>query len=582
MRTYYPIQVLSDNMVRKIAAGEVVERPYSIVKELMENAVDAFATTVEVSVASGGVDMISVKDDGVGFTSKDLPLSIVKNATSKIQDDDDLFNISTNGFRGEALSSISSVSQFEIITKSKKEDQGYSLSSKGGSEPSIKPSAARDGTMVIVKDLFFNVPARRKFLKSKNTEYAHIEKAFKKIALAHPEIHFILKKDEKTMLNLPTTQTIKNRIEQLYPKEVTQSLVAFEGSNGPVTLYGFGSNMQNNLSRPSEIWIFINGRWIQDRALTKAIHEGYRTALMEHKYPYAFIYINMPATMFDVNVHPTKSEVRFQDPQVLFRLIQQTIASTLQPNLAQNRPVFHARTYSYSPSPSELQKVSNPSTQEPLYMPSSSVPEQAEQEVAPMQPIGFFSSLTYLSVLDGTYLICKNANELILIDQHAAHERVLFAQLKKQWNENQSLAQKTLIPVTLELNASQLDALHTVSQSLTEIGIEVEMFGEKEIIIRSVPTFLHESRLQEFIFEILEQVGRGEIPSHADDLIDHMLSTTACHSAVRAHDRLEVSEIQHLLTQMDQVDHASYCPHGRPSFVKMDLSDLEKIFKRKV
>ncbi|MEZ4819956.1 MAG: DNA mismatch repair endonuclease MutL [Bdellovibrionota bacterium] len=578
-----PIQVLSDQTIRKIAAGEVIERPYSIVKELLENAVDALATTIEVSVIEGGMQQITVKDDGIGFTTSDLPLSVVKNATSKILSEEDLQHISTNGFRGEALSSISSVSKFEIITKNNDANQGYSLCSEGGSTPTIKPAAANEGTMIVVKDLFFNVPARKKFLKSKNTEYTHIEKAFKKIALAHPEIHFVLKRDGKTMLNLGQTSDYQSRIAQLYAKDLTQSLVTFEGEQGPITVFGYAANQQSQASRPSEIWIFVNGRWVSDRALSKAIMEGYRSALMEHKFPAVFLYIQMPPAMFDINVHPTKSEIRFQDPQILFRMVQRAIADKLKGSIANHRldfqpKTFHPQTYSFAPSTQELKKVqSQTSIATPPSVFTKNIPQEPTTE-----PIGYFSALTFLSVLDGTYIICKNQHELVLIDQHAAHERILFEKLSLQWKKQKNLAQKSLMPMTLELNGAQLEAFAQIDRYLKDLGLDCEPFGDHDIVIRSVPNFLPEHHVQDFLFSLLQQVQEGQIPSHADDLMDHLLSTTACHSAIRAHDRLEVSEIQHLLTEMDQVDHASYCPHGRPSFIKMDLADLEKVFKRKI
>ncbi|MCB0272680.1 MAG: DNA mismatch repair endonuclease MutL [Bdellovibrionales bacterium] len=575
------IHILSDETVRRIAAGEVIERPYSIVKELMENAVDAFATIIEVSVTEGGMGEIKVVDNGIGFTPQDLPLSVVKNATSKITTDHDLLSIQTNGFRGEALSSISSVSKFAIITKSKTYQEGLELRADGNTSPEIKPAASKDGTTVIVKDLFFNVPARKKFLKSKTTEFSHIEKTCKKIALAHPEIHIVLKKEHQVVLNLPTCSSYQERIAQLYQKNITDSLIAFTSQKGPISVHGFASNAKNTLHRPSEIWIFVNNRWVSDRALTKAIYEGYRTTLLENKYPYVFLFITMPPDLFDVNVHPTKSEVRFVDTQTLFQMIQEAISSNLKGTLANHRFVFQPKTMSFAPTQRELTKIQAPSQlSRPSYL--TYEPKEQSVETTTNTTLGYFGSLSFLTVLDGTYIVCNNSNELVLIDQHAAHERVLFEKYQTQYKTTKKLSQQTLIPVTITLSPSQIESLQSISEQLDTLGIVYEIFGEDEILIRSIPELFSKENIETLIFELVEQIQKDELPTKAQDAIDHILSTMACHSAVRAHDRLSSHEIEKLLQDMDQLDLASYCPHGRPTFLTMGLSELEKLFQRKV
>ena len=291
MKTYQPIRVLSEQVTRKIAAGEVIERPSSIVKELMENSVDAFASTIHVSVTNGGISTILVEDNGIGIASQDIALTVEKNATSKITTDEDLTSLETFGFRGEALSSISAVSKFELQTKRKEDEVGSKLAVDGGSIQGIQPTGAKDGTRIEVSNLFFNTPARKKFLRSKTTEFSHIEKTFKKIALAHPEVQFSLHKDNQTVYQLNATEDDKERILQLYSSIPATSLVPFQTKSGGIQIHGFVSNTQETYSHAQEIWIFVNRRWISDRMLQKAVLEGYRTALMEHRYPHVlYIY----------------------------------------------------------------------------------------------------------------------------------------------------------------------------------------------------------------------------------------------------------------------------------------------------
>lgn len=568
-----PIQILSPDTVGKIAAGEVIERPASIVKELMENSIDAFATSIEVSVTGAGLENLRVKDDGIGISPKDLPLSIVKNATSKITSDQDLLTLQTNGFRGEALSSIACVSRFTITTKAQGFDLGYQLQCEGSQEPTIKPSASLDGTIIEVQDLFFNTPARKKFLKGKTTENTHIDKAFKKIALAHPHIQFTLIRDGKTVFQLSPTQSFLERIQQFYGTDACKSLQEFSHVQGPLRAYGFASNTHHNTNNPNEIWIFVNQRWIQDRALFKAVQQGYRGTLMENQYPFTFLYLDIPGHLLDVNVHPTKSEVRFQDQQTLFRLVQQAISASLSSTHAHHEIRFTPKPNHFTPTQTELQKVTKWIGDSPLNLTNS---------ISLTKERGFFGQLTYLATLDGTYLICKNDHELILIDQHAAHERVRYEKLKKEFEEKKHLTQKKLIPLHISLEPQQLKALEKIKDFLFDMGLEWEYFGDQDILIHSIPNLLQEKDATKWLTHIIDQTTDNPTNAWFEEKINHTLSSLACHSAVRAHDRLSHEEIIHLLDEMDEVSFSSYCPHGRPTFLKMNLENLEKLFRRTV
>lgn len=580
MQSYNSIKILPEHVTRKIAAGEVIDRPASIVKELMENSIDAHATRIEVFVSNGGMSNIIVQDDGVGIAANDIPLTIERNATSKIISDEDLLQLNTFGFRGEALSSISAVSKFELQTKRKDDTEGSSLKVDGEGHPIIEPSGTKNGTRIRVSNLFFNTPARKKFLRSKTTEFGHIEKTFKKIALAHPEIGFTLYKDEIVEHQLAPVKTYLDRIAQLYPKAMVDTLVPMESNYGSIKIHGYVSNSQTTFSGAQEIWLFINQRWITDRALQKAVLEGYRTALMEHRYPLCFVYMDLSPEQFDVNVHPTKAEVRFEKPQELFQALINTITPVLKQGPARHHvsfsdlqgPQSSAFEFTKTPTPYPTRSSNwyTPARERPAY-----IPEEVTQS-----PNGFFARLECLGSLDHTYILCRSSDALYIIDQHAAHERVLFDQFKNSVLNNKAPQQTLLIPFTLQLTSAQFECVKQNIETLKTIGFEMEEFGEKTWIVRTMPAGLKEKQGQQILLDFIDDALNETKSKTFEDHRDHVLSTMACHAAVRAHDALGMDEIRHLLTRMDEVDLSSYCPHGRPTFLKLDLQNLEVLFKR--
>jgi DNA mismatch repair protein MutL len=571
---YQSIKILPDHVTRKIAAGEVIDRPASIVKELLENSIDAHATKIEVFVTNGGMSSIIVQDNGIGIAQTDIALTIEKNATSKIISDEDLTRLDTFGFRGEALSSISAVSKFQLQTKRKEDHEGSVLKVDDKGRAVIEPTGTKDGTRIQISNLFFNTPARKKFLRSKTTEFGHIEKTFKKIALAHPEISFSLYKDEAVSFQLPSVATDLERIQQLYPTSMSDSLTPLNINRDGITIHGFVSNSQTSFSGAQEIWLFINRRWITDRALQRAVLEGYRTALMEHRYPMAFVYIDMPPDKFDVNVHPTKSEVRFERPQDLFNLLVQGISAGLRKEPARHyvsplsTPAFSKSTtfgfaQSYSPYPIHKSP----------WAPAQETPQSYNAQ-------GFFSQLECLGSLDHTYILCRSEDSLFIIDQHAAHERVLFDQFKKSFENKKPVQQNLLIPLTLQLSPAQFECVRTQQNLLKEIGFDLDEFGDNAWIFRSIPSGLKEKHAQQILLDFIDDALNENKSKTFSDHQDHVLSTMACHAAVRAHDVLNGDEIRHLLTRMDEVDLSSYCPHGRPTFLKLSKENLEVLFKR--
>ncbi len=577
MKSYQPIRVLSEQVTRKIAAGEVIERPSSIVKELMENSVDAFATRIQVSVSNGGMSEILVEDDGIGISHTDIPLTVEKNATSKIESDADLTRLQTFGFRGEALSSISAVSKFELHSKRKEDDTGSFLQVDGGAVKNMQPAGTADGTRIQVSNLFFNTPARKKFLRSKSTEFSHIEKTFKKIALAHPEIHFTLYKDGTVDHQLAAVLTDQERILQLYPSISADSLVPFETTSGNIRVRGFVSNSQDTFSSSQEIWMFVNRRWITDRMLQKAVLEGYRTALMEHRYPMSFVYIDMEPHQFDVNVHPTKSEVRFEKPQEMYQTLVRAISSALV-----KRPADHQPTFTKTLTNSMAHPFFSYGSHSKPY-PTNRNTWAPAAEAAPTyttKTTGFFSQLEFLGSLDHTYILCRSGDTLVIIDQHAAHERVLFEQFKKNSQNKSAMQQPLLVPLTLPLTSGQLEIVRNLQPTLKNIGFELDEFGDNACVVRAIPASLKEKNCRQILMDFIEQASNETKSRALEDHQDHVISTMACHAAVRAHDALGFDEIHHLLSQMDQVDLSSYCPHGRPTFLKLSVEHLEVLFKR--
>lgn len=577
-----PIQLLQESAILKIAAGEVIERPASIVKELVENSLDAQARQIDIQIVDGGLTSIVVRDDGCGIPADETSLALQRHATSKLANESELTEVSTLGFRGEALASVAAVSHLELVTRTADASNGIRIQTEAGQITRQEPIGVPVGTTVSVSNLFFNAPARKKFLRSKVTEKGHIEKAIRRLALLHTECSFLFETDGKTILNLPKTKTLLERAEQLYPKEISSTLLQFSGSDSSIRVSGLISSSQISFARPSEIWVFVNTRPIQDRMLNSAVLEGFRTALMEHRYPLAAVVLELKSTDVDINVHPTKMQVRFSDPQRIFHLVSKSIANTVKKDMGKlsstNAPYPPEDTSSTLSLPYSMEshpfedKMEAVRTSQALYGESAIQKETSGQ--------GFFSTLQFLDHLDNTYLICKNTDSLVLIDQHAAHERVRFEWLKKAWEHKNPESQRLLIPITLEPSMQRFEAIKSLQSFLTDVGFELEPFGEKTYILRAVPVIFEKRDPRLLLMDLADEVSQKQGSIAWQDQVDHILSQMACHSAVRAHDLLSTEEVRTLLKQMDEVDLSQHCPHGRPTFLTFDISKLERFFKR--
>lgn len=564
-----PIRKLSESLILKIAAGEVVERPASVVKELVENSIDAGARRIEVRVTGGGLQSISVTDDGCGIPAEEVPLSLERHATSKIETDEDLTRIQTLGFRGEALPAIAAVSHLDLLTRTEDSESGTRLSSEGGAIRTLEPCGTLPGTTVTVSHLFFNTPARKKFMRSKTTEFGHTERAMRRIALARLDLALLLEHEGKIIFQVPRTKTLIERISQLYGKEISSHIQTVHGNDGTVAVDGAISSPNLTFGRATELWFFVNGRPIQDRMLQAAVMEGYRTLLMERRYPLGVVRLQIPPHRVDVNVHPTKAEVRFADPQAIFRLVSQSIST-----------LFAKSTFSRPRSGAEPVQRSFHLGEHPglAVLRTAAVPYVAGEE-APAA--GFFSSLEFLSVLDQTYLLLRSADALYVIDQHAAHERVHFEKLRKAFERETPQSQKLLLPITMELSAEREGALAALTPVLLKLGFELETFGPRTRMVRSVPASLRSSDPRMLLTDLADGFLENENHAALKDRTDGIVSRLACHAAVRAHDPLSPQEIETLLAEMDRVDLSSHCPHGRPAFLKFSVGDFERLFHRK-
>ncbi len=593
------IRVLPEVLSNKIAAGEVVERPASVVKELVENAIDAESSRITVEVGQGGRSLIRVSDNGCGMNRDDALLAIERYATSKIYEDPDLYAISTLGFRGEALPSIAAVSKLELITREQQEEAGTRIYVEGGRIKQVEQAGAPPGTLVAAGQLFFNTPARRKFLKTVNTEMGHIADAVSAIALAWENIQFRLFHNERGIKNWAAAESSFDRIVDVLGPELRYSLypVAAEGQGFAVS--GWVSDPEVTRSTAQKLYIYINGRFIRDRGITYALLDGYKGRLMKGRFPMGALFLQIPPEEVDVNVHPTKHEVRFARQKEVYELVRAAVAAAFsrprqnsahvappasevretpglwqepapQPNKPAPRPedaAVFSRTPPARPSP------------EPKGGPEP--PPQSSQPLLRERPC--FRSMRIIGQFRNTYIICETENALCLIDQHAAHERIVYEKLVNQRNQaNIHPVQTLAVPETIELNYREGAAIHELIPELESIGITLEPFGGNTFVVKSLPAVLADKSAVPLVTELAETAAEAGYTPGVEEGIHACLTVMACHGAIRANQALSGEEIRALLEQLDQCDNPYNCPHGRPTLVQWPLNSLEKRFHRVV
>ena len=579
------IRVLPQSISQVIAAGEVIERPASVVKELMENAVDAGSSEITVELGAGGLQLIRVVDSGEGMDQGDVPLAFQRYATSKIRSAEDLYDIHTLGFRGEALPSICQVSKITLQTRTLHSVTGTKLICEGGEIKSIAETGCPVGTEVEVKQLFYNIPVKRKFLKSIRSELRSALNHFLRLSLSHPKISFKFIHDGRTLHEYPKTEFPLVRIEAIFGKDVYSHLEPIEFNDEGIRISGYASLPSISKRNADSILFYVNQRFIKDRIIYKAVLDAYRHILPSNQFPVVILFIVLPPSAVDVNVHPTKAEVKFQNPDRVYRTVLASVRMVLQEGpsrVEETAPAGEGREGGFHGSAhSSLFRQQGPSA--PSFFMTGK-----EEGILTVQDEGGLPwkpeekwAYTILGQIRGTYILCEGEGNLIFIDQHAAHERILFEKLRKEYENRSMASERLLLPMLMEFSTEESYILESGGDALKEIGFEIERIGEKLFAIRSIPSFIDQKDPKEFLREVLDELSFLEKGKKGDEAIHTLLVALACHSAVRANSLLRREEIDKLVKSLTPFHRSTTCPHGRPIFFILPLEELGKQFKRK-
>jgi len=581
-----PIRQLPPTLVNRIAAGEVIERPASVVKELLENSLDAGATDITVEIEDGGRALIRVVDDGEGIPPAELPLAFAAHATSKLRDDDDLFRIATLGFRGEALASIGSVSQARLLSRRTGEPAAYEIHDNGGQLDQPQAAAANVGTVVEVRNLFFNTPARRKFLKGAITEFGHISEAVLRLALPHPHIAFKLIHDGKCALDLPAA-TQRDRWLAAWPDDFASLQLQLEARDAEVSLLGLIGQPELARPTPRYQYLFLNGRPIRDRFIQHALREAYRGLTEPGRHPAAILLLAMPPHDVDVNVHPTKSEVRFRDSGRIHGLVlsavrEKLLGSDLTPSAVPAQGFSGIDDPARQGMREKLAEFFRSGFSQSSPAPADSIPSAASMPIAsaPMIPPTPGPLPSAAIQLHNSYLVAQSEDGLIIIDQHALHERIMYEDLLARVSTGPLESQRLLIPLTFAVNPRQHELLEQIQPLMRRLGIEASAIGPDAVAVHAFPSFLQRLDPVEFLSQVLERGEQERLDLNQEELLHEILDMMACKAAVKAGDPLSPAEIDALLARRHLIDRSSNCPHGRPTTLRLTLRDLEKQFKR--
>jgi len=578
------IRILPSELVDQIAAGEVIERPASVVKELIENSLDAGAHRVEVDIERGGVGLVRVRDDGCGIAADELPVAISRHATSKIASLEDLEGVSTLGFRGEALPSIGSVSRLRLASHPANAPHGAEITVDGGAVSAVRPAAQPPGTMIEVRDLFFNVPARRKFVRSDATELGHVARLVERLALSRFDVTFRLRNGERMVLDAaaaPGEGQEQQRLGRILGKDFLAQSVPVRHHAGPVELTGWLGLPTASRAQPDQQFWFINGRSVRDRLLMNAVRLAYRDVLYHGRHAAYVLYLRLDPKMVDVNAHPSKLEVRFRDSrqihEFVFRAAERALAAT-KPDLA---PAALLSEATRAPLPRSLP-----------FDGGSRWNAATLQDVPPRSPWAVAASISEpgrerdsplgsaLAQLHGIYILAQNREGLVLVDMHAAHERVLYEQLKASHAASAPASQQLLEPLVVELKPHELEAILESRAAWEQAGFELDGLGATRLAVRRVPALLAGEPITEIVAAVVRDLELDAGGHHLDTAADRFLGTLACRTAIHAHRRLTLPEMNALLRQMESTDRANQCNHGRPTWTRLSLSDLDQLFLR--
>jgi len=600
------IRILPEILSNKIAAGEVIERPAAVVKELVENALDAGSRRVGIEVAQGGRSLIRVSDDGSGMGHDDALLALERYATSKIFKDQDLFAIQSLGFRGEALPSIASVSHFTLVSREADAAAATEITVEGGRIQKVAETGAPPGTMISVRRLFYNTPARRKFLKTVNTEMGHIADTVASIAMGWPGVQFKLTHNDKTVKSWPAAAAPLDRVADILGRDLQRALQGFKFDDVHARGHGWVASARVTRTTSRGIFVYVNGRFVRDRVVQHALFEGFRGRLMKGQFPVGVLFVELPFDQVDVNVHPSKHEIRFAEPERVHAVIAAAVARAVQTAdaprwqppatalpagqqpppaadgahvaakmVAEPRPAFGP-----PPAPAPAAPGAPPAPQAPAASPAPTVATAPARQTDLWHNRGF-SSLRVIGQLHNTYIVCESAEGLILIDQHAAHERIFFEDLKaRRAGRSGQRSQQLLIPETVELGFREAQILEGLLPRLAAVGLEIEPFGGNTFAVKAVPAMLASGDIRTLITELVEKMAETGLSPDVEAALDDCLVVIACHGAIRAHQALSAAQIQPLLAQLDACDNPSHCPHGRPTWIQWSVRFIEKSFKR--
>lgn len=615
------IRLLSENTINQIAAGEVIERPASAVKELVENAIDAGARNIEVVMVDGGRTLISITDDGHGMTADELKLAVQRHATSKLKEDD-LSNINTMGFRGEALPSIASVSKFTFKSRADGSEEAWQIKINGGKSTGIEPAALNKGSVVEVRDLFYSTPARLKFLKTDRTEFSQTLDVIKRLAMANPDIAFSLYNDEKRAFQVSSAQgeLLDKRLRRLgaiLGADFTDNALPIDAERENMKLTGYAGLPTFNRGNAQHQYLFVNGRPVKDKLLTGAVRGAYMDFLARNRHPVLALFLEVPTYMVDVNVHPAKAEVRFRESGVVRGLIVGALRHALQEaGHRASTTVSNAALGSFNAEPTPTMPFHS-GRQSTFQMPSQATPMTSglsdtsrdyyapiRQEAEPFTPpmgrnedleqdttVSFTASNTEdlseyplgaaRGQLHETYIISQTENGIIIVDQHAAHERLVYERMKKHMTEGNVPRQALLLPEVVEIEQDAVDRLMTRQEELSKLGLIFDSFGDGAIVVREVPALLGDTDIVGLIKDLADELAELNQALALKERLEDVCGTMACHGSVRSGRRLTTAEMNALLREMEATPHSGQCNHGRPTYVELKLADVERLFGRR-
>jgi DNA mismatch repair protein MutL len=567
------IRHLPELLVSQIAAGEVVERPASVLKELLENAVDAGAQAITVSLDAGGIQRVQVEDDGAGIARAELPLALARHATSKIASLEDLEGVLTMGFRGEALASIASVSRLSVVSRARDAAHAAEISAEGAQVGEARPAARAQGTTVTVADLYFNTPARRKFLRTDATEFGHCDEVFRRVALAHPSIAFVLKHNGRVSQVL-RAQPGKERAGALLGQGFLDQSLAVEAAGGALRLHGRAGTPQTAGERAEGQYFFVNGRFVRDRVLSHAVREAYAELLHGARQPSYVLFLEIDPRAVDVNVHPAKTEVRFRDSRAVHQFVFHAVKRAVSPGAA-SAPVSYATVGQERPIQPSFGLAQSLPAYESFMKAATSAPLPAAEGATADHPLGYA-----LGQLHGVYILAQNAAGLVLVDMHAAHERIVMEKLKANLDAGEVQRQSLLVPAVFTAEALDIATAEENHAALERLGLELTASGPNELAVRAAPAPLAGGDIVGLARGVLGEIREYGASQVLSSRQNELLATMACHAAVRANRALTIAEMNALLREMEETERSGSCNHGRPTWYQLTMADLDKLFLR--